>query len=148
MASLTSLYDEMNKFLADQIVLGMKIHNFHWYIKGDAFFPVHPELDNFYDDAQKRIDEVAERILAVGAKPIGNLKEVVETSTVEELDDEWMSAVEGFNALIVDFEHLNQLAKHIIKLAEELDDYGTADYFTSTSLELEKNLWMFKSYTR
>ena len=148
MASLTSLYDEMNTFLADQIVLGMKIHNFHWFITGDGFFPIHEKLDEYYGYSEKRIDEVAEKLLTIGSKPLGSLKDVLERSSIEELDNEWMSAKEGFEALVVDFEHMRNLATHIIKVAEGVEDYATADYFTDVVDNLGIDIWQFKAYLR
>lgn len=148
MTSINNLYEEMNTFLADELVLGMKIHNFHWFIKGDGFFPIHEKLDEYYEASQERVDEVAERLLSIGAKPIPNLKTALEASSIEELDDAWLSAKEGFEKLIVDFEHMNRSAQRLVKIAEEVEDPATADYFTSVSAELGKNLWMFTSYIR
>ncbi|CAM4288870.1 DNA starvation/stationary phase protection protein [Erysipelothrix inopinata] len=145
---MNSLYEEMNTFLADQLVLSMKIHNIHWFMKGQGFFPIHEKMDDYYDEAQERIDAVAERLLTIGAKPIGNLKEVTERSSIEELGNDYITAVDGFKKLIVDFEHMNQLALHIVKLAEELGDPGTADYFTGVSQDLGKDLWMMNAYIK
>ncbi|MEG0327175.1 MAG: DNA starvation/stationary phase protection protein [Erysipelothrix sp.] len=145
---MNSLYEEMNTFLADQLVLSMKIHNIHWFMKGQGFFPIHEKMDDYYDEAQERIDAVAERLLTIGAKPIGNLKEVTERSSIEELGNDYITAVDGFKKLIVDFEHMNQLALHIVKLAEELSDPGTADYFTGVSQDLGKDLWMMNAYIK
>lgn len=148
MTSINNLYEEMNTYLADEIVLGMKIHNFHWFLKGDGFFPIHAELDHFYEASQERVDEVAERILTIDAKPIPSLQAALDASSIEELGADWISAKEGFEKLIVDFEHMNRSAIRLVKLAEEVEDPATADYFTSVSAELGKNLWMFKSYIR
>ncbi|CAM3717529.1 Dps family protein [Erysipelothrix urinaevulpis] len=148
MTSVNNLYEEMNTFLADQIVLGMKIHNFHWFIKGDGFFPIHEKLDEYYEASEERIDEIAERLLVIGAKPVPNLKEVLAKTSIKELDANWITAKEGFEKLIVDFEHMNQLALRLVKLAEAVEDPGTADYFTAVSQELGKNLWMFKAYIK
>ncbi len=148
MTSVNNLYEEMNTFLADQIVLGMKIHNFHWFLKGDGFFPIHEKLDEYYEASEERIDEVAERLLTIGAKPLPNLQEVLDRSSIKELDDEWITAKEGFEKLIVDFEHMNQSALRLVKIAEEVEDPGTADYFTAVSQDLGKDLWMFNAYIR
>lgn len=148
MVSVNNLYEEMNLFLADQLVLAMKIHNIHWFLKGDHFFTIHREMDTLYEDAQERIDGVAERLLAIGAKPIGGLQEAIDLSSFNELDTTWKDANSGFEVLVVDFEQLNQVALKIISTAENVNDPGTADFFTAISEDLEKNLWMFKAFLR
>ena len=148
MANVNTLHEEMNTFLADQIVLGMKIHNFHWFITGDGFYPIHEKLDEYYGYSETRIDEVAEKLLTMDAKPLGSLKSVLERSSIKELDDEWMSAKEGFQALIPDFEHMKASAIKLIKLAEELDNFAIADYFTEVSDYLALDLWQFKAYVK
>ncbi|MGY6080230.1 Dps family protein [Erysipelothrix rhusiopathiae] len=145
---MNNLYEEMNVFLADQIVLGMKIHNIHWFLKGEGFFPVHEQMDTYYEGAEERIDEVAERLLTIGSKPVGNLAEVLKMTSIKELDQSWKTAKEGFEYLIVDFEHMNRSALRLVELAEAANDPGTADYFTAVSQDLGKNLWMFNAYIR
>lgn len=144
--SLQSLYEEMNTFLADQIVLGMKFHNLHWFLVGDDFFPMHEKLDEYYDDAEARIDEVAERLLMIGAKPLPSLKKVLEKTNIKEWEDDFKTSQEGLSILLNDFEHLRNFAQKIVKLAGDLDDFGTEDLFTEILSDLEKDIWMFKAY--
>lgn len=145
---MNNLYEAINVFLADQTVAAMKVHNVHWFMVGEGFFPMHGLMDDFYDDAQERIDEVAERLLMIGAKPIGNLAEMLEATSITELDDEFKTAKEGMDHLLVDFDILANQARHTIKLAEEEDDYGTADLFTSMLRDIEKTIWTLKAYIR
>ncbi|QIK69660.1 DNA starvation/stationary phase protection protein [Erysipelothrix sp. HDW6C] len=145
---MNNLYEALNTFLADQVVVGMKIHNIHWFMKGQGFFPMHKQMDEFYEEAEERIDTVAERLLVIGDKPLGSLKAILDRTTIEELGEHEITAFDGVSKLIVDFESLNNLALHIIKLAEEDNDPGTADHFTSISQDLGKSLWMMKSYIK
>lgn len=145
--SLQTLYEEMNTFLADQIVLGMKIHNLHWFLVGDDFFPMHEKLDEYYDDAEERIDEVAERLLMIGAKPLPSLKEALNKTSIKEWNDDFKTSQEGFKVLVQDFEHLRNFAERLIKIAAEAEDFGTEDLFTEILADLDKDIWMFKAYT-
>ncbi|AMC92924.1 DNA starvation/stationary phase protection protein [Erysipelothrix larvae] len=144
---MNNLYEALNTFLADQTVLSMKIHNVHWYMVGEGFFPMHKEMDKLYDQAQENIDLVAERLLVLGAKPLGSLKEMLARTSVEELSDTHVNVVEGVQSLIADFDRLYNLALHIVKEAENVEDPGTADHFTAISQDLGKTLWMLKAYT-
>ncbi len=143
---MNNLYEAINQFLADQTVAAMKIHNVHWFMVGEGFFPMHGLMDDYYDDAQERIDEVAERLLMIGAKPIGNLAEMLEVSSIKELDDEYKTAKAGMEHLLVDFDILANQARYTIKLAEEESDFGTADLFTSMLRDIEKTIWTLKAY--
>lgn len=145
---MNNLYDAIQKFLADQIVVGMKIHNIHWFMVGEGFFPMHKQMDKFYDEAEERIDVVAERLLTIGAKPLGSLKANLERSTITELGDHNITAVEGVGHLVVDFNTLLQEALRIVELAEKENDPGTADHFTAISQDLGKTIWMMEAYLK
>lgn len=81
------LYQRMNKYLADQQVMFVKLHNLHWYIEGPAFFTLHEKFEELYDHSAEIIDEVAERLLALNQKPIASLNKVLSLTSVKELDD-------------------------------------------------------------
>jgi len=146
MASLESLYQEMNIFIADQMVMSMKIHNVHWNLKGNSFFTLHPLMDQYYEEHIERIDAVAERLIAIGGQPVGSLKGSLDVTSIQELDDKKIGAEAMVNALIVDFTKMREQANRIIEMAEELKDYGTADYFTAEIQVYDKELWMLNSY--
>jgi DNA-binding ferritin-like protein (oxidative damage protectant) len=146
MSSLNSLYEGMNTFLADQLVLSMKIHNVHWNIKGGKFFTLHPMMDQYYDEHMERIDEVAERLLAIGGQPIGSLRGALEITTLKEREDKKVFGKELVETLTVDFAQVRNHAKRLVEIAEEVDDCGTADYFTAVIQAYDKELWMLNSY--
>lgn len=146
MSTLNTLYEGMNEFLADQLVLSMKIHNVHWNIKGKGFFTLHPLMDQYYDEHLERIDEVAERLLAIGGQPIGSLKDALEASTIKERDDKKLGGKELVETLVVDFAQVRAHANRLIEVADGVDDYGTADYFTAVAQVYDKELWMLNAY--
>ena len=59
------------------------MHNFHWYVKG-PFFSLHEKFEELYNEASQYVDDLAERILAIGGNPVGTLKESLEISIVDE----------------------------------------------------------------
>lgn len=143
---MNNLYHAMNVFLSDVTVLAQKVHNIHWNIKGADFIPIHGELDAFYDELQEFIDESAERLLMIGDRPIGNLKTMLETTRLSELEDADINSIEGFKTLIVDYDLLRAQALHIVNLCEELNDPGSADLYTDILRKVEKKLWIMNSY--
>lgn len=143
---MNNMYHAMNVFLADVSVLSMKVHNIHWNLKGNDFIPIHGELDDFYDELQEFIDESAERLLMIGDRPVGNLKEMLEMTRLHELPNEHITSTEGFTALIEDYNLLRTQALHIINLSEEANDPGSADLYTDMIRKIEKRLWIMTSY--
>ena len=71
------LEKKLNLYLANQLVDYVKKHNLHWNLKGSHFFTLHAKLEELYDEAGDILDEVAERILALGGNPVSSMKEAM-----------------------------------------------------------------------
>ena len=140
------LHEKMNKYLADQMVMYIKLHNLHWYIKGSGFFTLHAKLEEVYDATATTIDEVAERMLMIGASPVASLKGALKLTGLSELDDKPIASDETVKILLKDVEWLVDSTKEMIGIAEGEGDTGTVDMFSGFLGHYEKLLWMLKSY--
>src|SRR5690606_39294016 len=78
------LNEELNVQVASWSVVYTKLHNFHWYVKGPSFFTLHVKFEELYNEATLHMDEIAERLLALGGKPVATMKEQLELSVVDE----------------------------------------------------------------
>lgn len=143
-----NLYESMNYFLADNIVMNIKLHNLHWYIQGSSFFTLHAKFEELYDQTNEIMDETAERILAIEQKPVSSLKKALELAKISELEDNYIQAKESIEILKTDLEHFVTDCKNIVTLAEEEQDVVTADLFTGYLKEYEKTLWMLHAFTK
>ncbi|WP_313185568.1 Dps family protein [Lacrimispora sp.] len=141
-----NLFEKLNEYLANQQVMYMKLHNLHWYVKGRSFFTLHAKLEELYDQTAQIMDDVAERLLALGGSPVGSLKKALTLSSVKELEDLPISSDDTIKSLISDVEYWIRDTKEIVKLAEDDDDGATADQFNGYLGEYQKLLWMLKSY--
>ncbi|MDR1770789.1 MAG: DNA starvation/stationary phase protection protein [Hungatella sp.] len=141
-----NLFEKLNEYLANQQVMYIKLHNLHWYVKGRSFFTLHAKLEELYDQTAQIMDEVAERLLALGGSPVASLKKALALTSVKELEDVPISSDETINSLISDVEYWIRDTKEIVKLAEDSDDGATADQFNGYLAEYQKLLWMLKSY--
>lgn len=139
------MYEKLNQYLANQQVMYIKLHNLHWYVKGSAFFTLHAKFEELYDQAAAIMDEVAERMLALGLSPVASLKKALELTAVKELPDAPISAQDAVNKLITDVEYWIKDTKEIVALAEQSGDTVTADQFNGYLGEYEKLLWMLKA---
>lgn len=141
----TGLIQEVNKQVANWTVLYVKLHNYHWFIKGKHFFTLHEKFEALYDEAATIIDELAERILSIGGKPIGTIKECLATASIKEASGT-EGEVEMVKAILTDFTTLTDELKIAIGLAEQAEDQGTADILLGIQKSLRKHMWMLQSF--
>jgi metalloregulation DNA-binding stress protein len=124
----------------------VKKHNLHWNLKGTQFFTLHAKLEELYEEAGDILDEVAERILALGGNPVSNMKEALEMATIKELGDGPKSADETIRALISDTDYWIKDSKEIADLADKEGDSVTNDMFNGYTKAYQKLAWMLKAY--
>jgi len=140
------LLNKLNEYLANQQIMYIKLHNLHWYVKGRSFFTLHAKLEELYNQTAQIMDDVAERLLALGGSPVASLKKALEISSVKELEDAPISSDDTIKSLISDVEYWIRDTKEIVKLAEDDDDGATADQFNGYLAEYQKLLWMLNAY--
>lgn len=141
----TQVVSKLNQLLINFQVHYQNLRLFHWNVKGPFFFVLHEKFEELYRDAAEKIDEVAERILALEGVPKGSLKNIVSKAHVES-HEEIMEANAMVEAIVTGHKILIGNLNEVIKAAEVEGDEGTIDLFTSYIQELEKENWMMKSY--
>ena len=140
------LEKKLNLYLANQLVDYVKKHNLHWNLKGSQFFTLHAKLEELYDEANDILDEVAERILALGGNPVSNMKEALSMATIKELENGPKSTDQTIKALISDTDYWIKDSKEIAELADKEGDSVTNDMFNGYTKAYQKLAWMLKAY--
>ncbi|GAB4461551.1 MAG: Dps family protein [Armatimonadaceae bacterium] len=137
----------LNKNLADLHVLYIKTRNYHWNVVGPRFHSMHEMFEEEYDALAIAIDDVAERIRALGAKSPGSMKEFAELARLqEETPGHYPSADDMVRNLVQDHEAIiRQLKKDIDECDDKYGDTGTADFLTGLMEDHEKTAWMLRS---
>ncbi|WP_342555151.1 Dps family protein [Paenibacillus sp. FSL R7-0652] len=140
-----SVEQVLNRQVANLNVLYVKVHNYHWYVKGPNFFTLHVKFEEFYNEITVQMDEIAERLLTLKGSPAATMKEYLEMASIQEA-----SGKEDANAmvqnLIEDFATLCSEYQEGIDLADEAEDQPTADMLTGFKADLEKHMWMLRAY--
>ncbi|WP_434752010.1 Dps family protein [Paenibacillus amylolyticus] len=140
-----SVEQVLNRQVANLNVLYVKIHNYHWYVKGPNFFTLHVKFEEFYNEITVQMDEIAERLLTLKGSPAATMKEYLEMASIQEA-----SGKEDANAmvqnLIEDFATLSNEYQEGIDMADAAEDQPTADMLTGFKADLEKHMWMLRSY--
>ena len=139
----------LNKLLADEHVLYIKTRNAHWNVEGPDFYSKHIFFEKQYEELEKIIDEVAERIRTLGHYPPATLKEYLELTHLSEQSREKNHSLGLIKELLTDHESiLIHLRENINDYATALHDAGSSDYITGLLEMHEKMAWMLRSHLR
>lgn len=139
------LVKSLNSLLATYSVYYQNLRGFHWNITGKEFFELHIKFEELYTAAQLTIDEVAERILTLGGKPLHTLEQFLAASQIKSAEG-LSTSKETVQATLENLNTLIQLERSVAALASEAGDDGTLDLLTPTMREQEKTTWMLRSY--
>ncbi len=139
------LIEMLNKNLANLQVLYVKLHNYHWNVKGMNFKLVHEMTESYYDYFAEQYDAVAERIVQLGGKPFATLQDYLKNASLKEEIKKTFEAKYVLRSLLSDFEQLNKDFKEISKVAGDAGDVPTANISDDNVAWLEKQIWMIKA---
>ncbi|MFC0211349.1 DNA starvation/stationary phase protection protein [Paenibacillus chartarius] len=143
-ATLT-VTEVLSKQIANWSVLFVKLHNFHWYVKGNQFFTLHAKFEELYTEAAQYIDELAERLLAIQGKPPATMKEYLQLATIKEANN-GESATQMVEATVKDIDTLTTELKQGMEVAQAAGDETTSDILLAIHTSLEKHRWMLSSF--
>ena len=145
MSSNEHVVEALSKLLADTYTLYLKTHNYHWNVTGPMFNTLHMLFETQYTEYALAVDEIAERIRAIGARAPGSYTEFAELASVKE-DRGSPPAMEMIRNLAADQEATVASARKIVEVAEAAGDQATADLGVRRIETHEKNAWMLRSH--
>lgn len=134
----------LSQLLADSYTLYLKTHNYHWNVTGPMFQTLHTMFEEEYTELAMAVDEIAERIRALGVYAPGSYKAFAALSSVEE-EESVPSAEDMIRNLVVAHETVVRTAREVFPLAEDASDEPTADLLTQRMQVSEKTAWMLRS---
>ncbi|UQZ84803.1 General stress protein 20U [Paenibacillus konkukensis] len=144
-ATTVSVEKVLNKQVANFGVLYIKLHNYHWYVKGQQFFTLHVKFEELYDEATLHLDAIAERLLTLGGSPVATMQQMVQEASIKEAVGR-EKAEEMVRHLIEDFNTINKELQEGMEAAEQSGDESTSDMLLGIKSSLEKHTWMLKSF--
>lgn len=137
--------ESLRKLQADSIVLYMKVHNFHWNVRGSDFPQAHKALEEIYDGFADMFDDLAERVIQLGETPVVTLAEAIKISKIKEETKTTFTSKEILKEVLKIYENLHEDFTDLAKLADKDEDRVTASYCDDKLAELEKAIWMVKA---
>jgi starvation-inducible DNA-binding protein len=136
-----------NHIISNQAFLHVKLHQYHWYVKGPHFFTLHAKFEELYDENSKYYDEIAERLIASGAKPASTTEEYAKYSLVAESPkDKYLSGEEMVEKLVDDYRITRDLTKRTVLLAQKEEDHVLEDTMVGYKNYLDKTIWMLQAF--
>ncbi|MEE4661789.1 MAG: Dps family protein [Halieaceae bacterium] len=134
----------LSRVLADSYTLYLKTQNYHWNVTGPLFNTVHLMTEEQYTELSTAVDEIAERIRALGVHAPASYKAFAKLTSIAE-EDEIPSAEEMIANLVAGHEAVAKTARSIIPLVEKASDEPSADLLTQRMQVHEKTAWMLRS---
>lgn len=134
----------LEKALADTYTLYLKTHNFHWNVTGPMFNTLHTMFMEQYNEMWTAVDELAERIRALGQFAPGSYAQFAKLTKIREAED--VPKAEAMIAQLVEgHETVVRTLREAFPAAEEGGDEATADLLTQRLAIHEKTAWMLRS---
>lgn len=139
------LSNKLNDLLSNYQIFYMNVRGFHWNVKGNNFFELHLKFEELYNDLLLKVDELAERVLTLGTRPLHSFSDYINNSEIKEVKD----LTDGLNCVknILDsFKVLLSKQRDILSLSQESNDEGTTSLMSDYIRQQEKLVWMYSAY--
>ena len=131
--------------LADTYLMTINTQNVHWNMEGPGFIAIHKLLDEHYEDLSEAVDEIAERIRALGEVSPASFSELLALARVEERKEAIQDVNEGIRFLVEGHEKVSQLLTEHIEVLEKDNDAGTIDLLTDRIRTHDKFAWLLRA---
>lgn len=136
---------ELNVLLSNFQVYYQNLRGIHWNIRGKRFFELHVKFEELYNDAQLKVDMVAERILTIGGKPLHTFEDYIKHNKLKVGKD--ISNDEKAVQLIIDsLSDLLKIEREILNKSDDIHDEGTNALMSDFIAEQEKTVWMMRAW--
>lgn len=139
--------ENYRQILADTFVLYMKTYAVHWNYTGTNFFSVHKLTEEQYGELAETVDELAERIRALGHDAPISLSSILKSADIKEIGaDEDVQTM--LRELTEGHRELSKRAKAAADALDEADDDFGNDFMVARIGAHDKAAWMLGSLLR
>ena len=146
---LSRITQLLNRVLADEFVLYVKTRRAHWNVEGAGFYSMHQFFEAQYGQLDEILDQVAERIRALGHYAPATMKDFLSLTHLSERLHPGNEGADFVRELLTDHESvIIRLREYITPLAGELRDTGTGDFLTGLMETHEKMAWMLRAHLK
>ncbi|TWO32575.1 DNA starvation/stationary phase protection protein [Seonamhaeicola sediminis] len=139
------LANDLNHLLANFQTYYQNLRGIHWNIKGKAFFDLHTKFEELYNDANIKVDEIAERILTLGETPLHTFEAYSAQAKVP-VGKNISEDVKAVRLIVNSLTELLKIEREILEKSGDANDEGTNSMMSDFITEQEKTVWMMKAW--
>ena len=129
---------------ARRLLYAAGTHGFHWNVVGPQFHSLHEMFEEQYQDLQDAVDEIAERIRALGFLAPGSLSQFLKLTSIKD-EHEAPKAQDMLRELVEDNETVVRACRGVVRICHEADDTVTEDLMNQRLRAHEKAAWMLRA---
>jgi starvation-inducible DNA-binding protein len=136
----------LNQHLADAFDLQSQVKQAHWNVKGPDFWQLHTLFDEVAERAEEWVDELAERVTALGGYATGTVRMSAASSTLPEFPTDITDSMVYVRAVATRLASFTNSARAAIDETDKLGDANTSDLFTEISRCADKYLYFLEAH--
>lgn len=137
---------ELNILLSNFQVYYQNLRGIHWNIRGKRFFDLHVKFEELYNDAQLKIDMVAERVLTLGGTPLHTFDDYIKNNRIQ-VGKDVTKDVDAVHLIMSSLSDLLKIERVILDETDKINDEGTNSMMSDFIKEQEKTMWMMKAWS-
>jgi len=137
---------ELNILLSNFQVYYQNLRGIHWNIRGKRFFDLHVKFEELYNDAQLKIDMIAERVLTLGFTPLHTFEDYIANNRLE-VGKNISKDTEAVHLIMASLADLLKIERVILGETDKINDEGTNSMMSDFIKEQEKTMWMMKAWS-
>jgi starvation-inducible DNA-binding protein len=118
----------------------------HWNVKGMNFIAVHELFDELHDLTEGYVDDIAERLTAIGGQAHGTVQAAVQNSLLEAYPLDLVKSEDHLRRLTESYAKWSAAVEKGIEEASEAGDPLTEDLLTGIGRGLDKSIYFMESH--
>jgi starvation-inducible DNA-binding protein len=135
----------LRDLLANTYILYLKTQNFHWNVTGPEFFSLHLLFEKQYEEMAEAVDEIAERLRALGQYVEASLSSFLKRGSIAEARA-MSSSKKMILELLEGHEAISREGRPLIARFQEIHDDVSSDLLIKRLTFHEKAAWMLRSH--
>ncbi len=137
--------NSLNELLANFQIYYQNLRGIHWNIKGKNFFDLHVKFEELYNDANIKVDEIAERILTLSNTPLHTFEDYISHAKVP-VGKNISNDEDAVKLIVMSISVLLKLERSILAQSDDANDEGTNSMMSDFITEQEKTVWMMNAW--
>ncbi|PNQ72207.1 DNA starvation/stationary phase protection protein [Hanstruepera neustonica] len=136
---------DLNQLLANFQIYYQNLRGIHWNIKGKRFFDLHVKFEELYNDANMKVDAIAERVLTLGTTPLHTFDDYIDAAKVP-VGKNISEDEKAVRLIVSSLTELLKIERNILDKSGDANDEGTNSMMSDFITEQEKTVWMMKAW--